>query len=148
MLTMTFSAPHLLNSVNPRDHSVDFAVAPWLSYRYELDDNIVMRYVHGDYLRNNIFLRALDRDEFCSHMCALEPNWKLQILITDCLEKEFLTFMGPLSGAWWSNLVIKGSWLWLFICSIGGRVHVLSLFDVGKRCASLRRWALRSLMRR
>lgn len=71
---MTFLASHSFHGVYPRDRSVAFAFAPWCDPRIELDDGIIMQYVCGDHVLDNIPLFALDCADFRLHMCASETK--------------------------------------------------------------------------
>lgn len=42
--------------------------------RYVLNVEIILRYVRGDHFPDNISLIALDRDNFCLHMCVVDTK--------------------------------------------------------------------------
>lgn len=68
---MTFLTSHSLDGATPCDHSVAFAFATWLDIRYILDSNIIMWYVGGDQLPDDISLLALDCHNFRSYTSAV-----------------------------------------------------------------------------
>lgn len=75
--TVTFPTSCLLNDVNLRNRRVTFAYKSRSDTRYVMDDNIIMQYVCDDHLFDDIPLFALERNDFCLHMCALNAETKI-----------------------------------------------------------------------